>query len=67
MRARWVVPFNQTVQYHPHTVDNIGLYRNDGLAIIRKELGLEIECTRKKLISIFKIHGLKVTADTSLF
>ena len=49
-----------------HT-DDIGLYRDDGLAIIRKAPGPEMECTRKKLIAIFKMHGLKVTTDTNLF
>ena len=48
-------------------IDNIGLYREDGLAIIRKASGPEMECTRKKVIAIFKMHRLKVTADTDLF
>ena len=48
-------------------IDNIGLYRNDGLAIIRNASGPEMKRTRKKVIAIFKTHGLKVTADTNLF
>ena len=48
-------------------IDNIGLYRDDGLAIIRNASGPEMERTRKKVIAIFKTHGLKVTADTNLF
>ena len=48
-------------------IDNIGLYRNDSLAIIRKASGPEMERTRKKVIVFFKMHGLKVTADTNLF
>ena len=48
-------------------IDNIGLYGDDGLAIIRNASGQEMERTRKKVIAIFKTHGLKVTADTNLF
>ena len=48
-------------------IDNIGLYRDDGLAIIRNAFGPEMEHTRKKVIAIFKTHSLKVTADTNLF
>ena len=48
-------------------MNNIGLYRDDGLAIIRKSFGPEMERTRKKVIAIFKTHGLKVTVDTNSF
>ena len=48
-------------------IDSIGLHSDDGLAIIGKASGLEMERTRKKVIAIFKMQDLKVTADTNFF
>ena len=48
-------------------VKNIGLYRDNGLAVIGKVPGPEMEGTKKKLIAVFKRHRLKVTADIYLF
>ena len=45
---------------------NIGLYRDDGLAVLKDASGPTAERTRKKIIKIFQEHGLKITADTNL-
>ena len=45
---------------------NIDLYRNDGLAILKDATGPTAERTKKKVIRIFRAHGLKITADTNL-
>ena len=47
-------------------MENIRLYRDDGLSVTRKAPGPEMEHIKKKLIAIFKMHGLKVTADANL-
>ena len=38
--------------------DNIGLYRDDGLALLRKSSGPKAERARKDLIAIFKKYDL---------
>ena len=45
---------------------NIGLYRDDGLAILKDSSGPTAERTRKKIIKNFQEHGLKITADSNL-
>ena len=46
---------------------NIGLYRDDGLSILKDSSGPAAERTRKIIIiKIFQEHGLKITADTNL-
>ena len=44
----------------------VGLYRDDGLAIIRNASGPEADKTRKQVEKIFQQHNLKVIADTNL-
>ena len=44
---------------------DIGLYRDDGLAVMSMS-GRELESTRKKLHELFKMHGLKITAVAGL-
>ena len=46
---------------------NIGLYRDDGLGVLRNLSGPQTERARKDLIRIFKDHGLKITAETNLW
>lgn len=48
-----------------HTA-SIGLYRDDGLAILRNQSGTEMDNTRKTLHQIFKSFGLKITASINL-
>ena len=46
--------------------DNVGLYRDDGLGILRNSSGPEIERKRKQIIQIFKSCGLNITVKTNL-
>ena len=46
--------------------DDIGLYRDDGLAIVRNKSGPQIEALRKKIIKLFKDNDLRITIETSL-
>ena len=45
---------------------NIGLYGDDGLAILKNISEPTAERTRKKIIKIFQEHGLKIREDTNL-
>ena len=45
--------------------ENIGLYRDDGLAVLRCS-GPETERKKKKIIKIFKDCGLNITIETGL-
>ena len=47
--------------------ENVGLYRDDGLAIVKQMPGPELERKRKKIIEIFKKYGLTITIKTNLF
>ena len=47
-------------------VKNIGLYREDGLAILENASGPTSERIKKKIIKLFHQHGLNVTAETNL-
>ena len=44
----------------------VGLYRDDGLGIMKKMSGPEIEQKRKQIIKIFKDCGLNITIKTNL-
>ena len=44
----------------------VGLYRDDGLAILRNALGPDAERVRKKVTQFFQYHQLKVIVDTNL-
>ena len=46
--------------------ENVGLYRDDGLGILRNSSGPEIERKRKQIIQIFKSCGLNITVKTDL-
>ena len=41
--------------------NNIGLYRDDGLAIFKNTTGPQAERTRKEITRRFREHGLKIT------
>ena len=45
---------------------DIGLYRDDGLGLMGKIGGPEIERRKKKIIQIFKKYGLDITVGTKL-
>ena len=44
----------------------VGLYRDDGLACFKKLSGPESERIKKKICSIFRNYGLKITIETNL-
>ena len=45
---------------------NIGLYRDNGLAIIKNKSARLADKTRKELHKIFEQFGLKITAEANL-
>ena len=45
---------------------NVGLYKDDGLAIVRKANGPKLERWKKDIISLFKGEGLSIKIDTNL-
>ena len=45
---------------------NVGLYRDDGLAVIENASGPEMEQINKKIRELFKKHNLDITTDTNL-
>ena len=46
--------------------ENIGLYRNDGLAILENSSGPYAEKIRKQIIKVFHGQNLQITTDTNL-
>ena len=42
-----------------------GLYRDDGLVILRNEIGQQIDRTRKNIIKIFKDVGFGIDIETN--
>ena len=45
---------------------NVGLYRDDGVAIVHKANGTKLDRLRKDIISLFKTEGLSITINTNL-
>ena len=45
---------------------NIGLYRDDGLAILEATSGPETDRIRKKIEKLFKDHNLHITTELGL-
>ena len=46
--------------------ENVGLYRDDGLAVIDRATGPKSDSRRKDIISIFQKHGLSITIEVNL-
>ena len=46
--------------------ESVGLYRDDGLAILRNASAPDADRMRKKVTKFFQYHQLKVTVDTNL-
>ena len=44
---------------------HLGLYRDDGLAVVRLP-GPDVERLRKKVIKLFSTHGLKITTEVNI-
>lgn len=49
-----------------HAKEDIGLYRDDGLAVIRDTNGPKTDRMRKDIIAAFKEVGLKITIEANL-
>ena len=47
-------------------IENIGLYRDDGLAVVKDANGPKMDRMRKDIISTFKEEGLSITIETNL-
>ena len=45
---------------------NVGLYRDDGLAVIHHANGPKMDRIRKDIIALFKSEGLSITIDTNM-
>ena len=45
----------------------MGLYRDDGLTIVKQMPGAELERKRKEIIETLKKYGLTITIKTNLF
>ena len=46
--------------------DNVGLYRDNGLAIVKNASGPQMDKLRKKIVAMFKKYDLKITTETNL-
>ena len=46
--------------------ESVGLYRDDGLAILRNASAPDADRMRKKVTEFFQYHQLKVTVETNL-
>ena len=46
--------------------DDVGLYRDDGLAIVKNASGPQMDKLRKKIVAMFKKYDLKITIETNL-
>ena len=55
---------SRLIQYVPP--NQIGLYRDDGLAAIPEANGPKMDRIRKQIISVFREEGLKITVETNL-
>ena len=47
--------------------ENVGLYRDDGLAAINSSSGPVLDKTRKNIIALFKNEGLSIIIETNVF
>lgn len=46
--------------------ENVGLYRDDGLAVVNFASGRKVDQLRKQIIAIFKNEGLQITINVNL-
>ena len=46
--------------------DNVGLYRDDGLAIVKNASGPQMDKLRKKIVAMFNKYDLEITTKTNL-
>ena len=43
--------------------ENVGLYREDGLAVLRNNSGAAMERIKKKITTLFQAEGLRITSE----
>ena len=48
------------------TDGSVGLYRDDGLAVVQGYFGSQMDRLRKKIIVVFKQHGFQITISVGL-
>ena len=65
MQNLWTSGFIFTTSYHKKDGNNFGLYRDDGLGVI-KATARDIENIKKDLCSIFNKYGLKITIEANV-
>ena len=46
--------------------ENVGLYRDDGLAVVKNLSGSQTDRLRKRMVQCFKDNGLQITVDINL-
>ena len=46
--------------------ENIGIYRDNGLAVVRNNWGPTMECPGKKITRVFQAEGLRITSECNL-
>ena len=46
--------------------ESVGLYRDDGLAAVRRTSGHDADAMRKRIIKIMKQYGLRITIESNL-
>ena len=46
--------------------DNVGLYRDDGLGVVRSKSGRRLDKLRKDIVQLFKEEGLTITITMNL-
>ena len=51
---------------NPSQNAELGLYRDDGLAVVRNASGPIVDKIKKKIIKIFQQHNLKITTEANL-
>ena len=51
--------------YHLIDTKNVGLYRDEGLAVIHQANGSKMDRIRKDIIALFKSEALSITIDTN--
>ena len=45
---------------------DVGLYRDDGIALVNKKTAKETEQIKRKIIQIFNKHGLQITTQPNI-
>ena len=63
MRVSWTFLLNKISQKYNN---NIGLYRDDGLAVFKNKSGPESEKIKKELQKIFKENGLDIVIQCNI-